>query len=397
MEEHKIKHIVISGGGVTGLSFYGILRETHRNKLWCLENIKTIYCTSIGTFLAVVICLGYEWEILDTYFIKRPWQNLFKFDLYSFLNVFEKKGIFDIKIFEEMIGPLFSGMNIPMNITMEEFYKKTGIEIHMFSTDLNSMSYVDISYKTHPKWTVIQSIYCSSIIPIVFEPYICNENILSEKKDVEMTENQSINSTELDIQECNEGISENPPVSSVSIACPGHSNPRLPGLSTTCGALSEACPSWSTILQNIAETNEIISTPIDDSMVTLSENNLQESVVGTENKKICYIDGGFFMNYPLNKCIIDTCAHIDEVLGLNKLQNTSTIPIIKESTFFDYIMVAFNSVFEIVLKKYQGPNTIKITHEYTIIDSAITLQSIIDTACSMEERVRLIQKGAMMC
>jgi hypothetical protein len=35
-------------------------------------------------------------------------------------------------------------------------------------------------------------------------------------------------------------------VSSVSIACPGNINPILPGLSTTCGALSEACPSWST-------------------------------------------------------------------------------------------------------------------------------------------------------
>ena len=36
------------------------------------------------------------------------------------------------------------------------------------------------------------------------------------------------------------------PVSEASIACLGHSNPRLPGLSTTCGALIEACPSWST-------------------------------------------------------------------------------------------------------------------------------------------------------
>ena len=34
-------------------------------------------------------------------------------------------------------------------------------------------------------------------------------------------------------------------VSSASKACYGHSNPRLPGLSTE-GALSEACPSWST-------------------------------------------------------------------------------------------------------------------------------------------------------
>ena len=31
----QIKHIVISGGGVTGFSFYGILRDTHRK--WIME------------------------------------------------------------------------------------------------------------------------------------------------------------------------------------------------------------------------------------------------------------------------------------------------------------------------------------------------------------------------
>jgi hypothetical protein len=32
-----IKHLVLSGGGVTGFTFYGILRETHRDGLWKLE------------------------------------------------------------------------------------------------------------------------------------------------------------------------------------------------------------------------------------------------------------------------------------------------------------------------------------------------------------------------
>ena len=53
----------------------------------------------------------------------------------------------------------------------------------------------------------------------------------------------NINNIELNLSE---NILGTTPVSSASIACPGHSNPRLPGLSTTCGALSEACPSCST-------------------------------------------------------------------------------------------------------------------------------------------------------
>ena len=287
--ETTIKHLVLSGGGVTGFTFYGILRETHRDGLWKLENIETMYGTSIGAALAVILALGYEWDILDTYLIKRPWQNIFKIDLYSLLNVFDKKGIFDIKIFEEMMGPLFAGMEIPLDITMREFYEKTGKEIHMFSTELNSMRPVDISYKTHPDWKVVQGIYCSSTLPIVFEPYM--------------------------------------------------------------------------------ETEE------------------------STNIKKCYVDGGFFINYPLENCIQDTGAQLDEILAVNKLQNTSDISIGTESTFFDYILIAFNRLFEIVLNQYQGLETVKIPHEYTIVDGAITLQSIIDTAMSMDERIRLIQMG----
>ncbi len=47
-------------------------------------------------------------------------------------------------------------------------------------------------------------------------------------------------------QENLETTSINTTVSSASIACSGHSNPRLPCLNTTCGALIEACTSWST-------------------------------------------------------------------------------------------------------------------------------------------------------
>jgi hypothetical protein len=43
-------------------------------------------------------------------------------------------------------------------------------------------------------------------------------------------------------------LETNTPVSSASIACHGHSNPRLPG---------EACPSWSTIGNAISEESEL--------------------------------------------------------------------------------------------------------------------------------------------
>ncbi len=171
----KIRHLVISGGGQTGLTFYGILRESNKYGLWDINDIQSIYATSIGSFIGVLLCLKYDWDTLDNYFIKRPWDKVFKFDLYSIINAFEKRGIFDIKLFEEMFSPLFLGMDIPLSITMKEFYELNNVDLHIYTTELNKFEIIDISHTTHPEWRVIDAVYASSTLPIVFSPLIRSE------------------------------------------------------------------------------------------------------------------------------------------------------------------------------------------------------------------------------
>ena len=50
-----IKHLVISGGGAAGFSYYGVLKQTQLKGLWKLEDIQSIYATSAGAILAVII------------------------------------------------------------------------------------------------------------------------------------------------------------------------------------------------------------------------------------------------------------------------------------------------------------------------------------------------------
>ena len=79
-----IKHLVISGGGPYGISFLGILEYLHDQGFWKIEDIESMYATSIGTILSTVICLNYDWETVNKYFIERPWKDIFKdFILYS--------------------------------------------------------------------------------------------------------------------------------------------------------------------------------------------------------------------------------------------------------------------------------------------------------------------------
>jgi predicted acylesterase/phospholipase RssA len=167
-----IKHIVIPGGGGTGFIAYGALKESHAQGLWNIENIESIYGTSIGAIFAVVLALKYEWQILDDYLIKRPWQNIFKFNLQSFLQVFDKRGIYDTEVMYDIFKPLLNGLDLSINITMRELYEFSGIEIHIYTTDLNSFECVDISHKTHPEWRVVEAVYSSCTLPILFSPLI---------------------------------------------------------------------------------------------------------------------------------------------------------------------------------------------------------------------------------
>ena len=72
-----IKHIVISSGGPAGHMMYSILRTLNLTGFWNIKNIKTIYGSSIGSFVAIIIALQYEWEVMDDYLIKRPWEKIF--------------------------------------------------------------------------------------------------------------------------------------------------------------------------------------------------------------------------------------------------------------------------------------------------------------------------------
>ena len=171
-----IRHIVIAGGGIAGFSYYGAIRESAKKDKWKIENIQSIYGTSAGAILAVMLALKYDWETLDDYLIKRPWQNVFKFDMNSMIGAIHRRGILEIKTIEDVFSPLFLGKDIPLNITMKSFFDLTAIDLHLFTTEIGSFNTIDISHKTHPDWTVTDAIYASSSLPILFSPLCKNDH-----------------------------------------------------------------------------------------------------------------------------------------------------------------------------------------------------------------------------
>lgn len=166
----NIRHIVISGGGTMGLAYYGILQASNKQKLWNIEHIQTIYGTSIGSILATILCLRYDWNTLDDYFMKRPWEKVFHYDLHTLFSCVQNNGIFTRAVTEQILKPLLLGKDILPSVTMDEFFQKTGIELHVMVTNVNVFEHVDVSYKTHPGWSLVDAVHSSCAIPLLFKP-----------------------------------------------------------------------------------------------------------------------------------------------------------------------------------------------------------------------------------
>ena len=173
-DNNIIRHLVISGGGTLGFSYYGILKESNHLKLWQYENIQTIYGTSVGSILATIMSLNYDWNTLDDYLIKRPWQNVFQYDINTLFACVQNNGIFSKSVTEKILQPLLLGKDIPLSINMKDFHTITGIELHIIATNVNQFNAVDISYKTHPDWKLVDAVHASCSIPLLFTPVLLN-------------------------------------------------------------------------------------------------------------------------------------------------------------------------------------------------------------------------------
>lgn len=165
-----IKHIVINGGGPTGWMTYGAIKHLFEKEFLVMNDLKSIYGTSAGAVLGAIILLKHEWQTLDDYFLKRPWDKVFKVEPNNFFDMYYKKGLFQFSMVEEILIPLLTAKDLSKDITLEEFYQHTNIAFHCFTVEINSFSKVDLNYKTHPNISLIKALEMTSAIPILFSP-----------------------------------------------------------------------------------------------------------------------------------------------------------------------------------------------------------------------------------
>ena len=65
-----IKNLVISGGGPIMIQVLGAIQHLETNEFLDIKNIETIYGTSAGAIVGILLCLKFDWETINDYIIK---------------------------------------------------------------------------------------------------------------------------------------------------------------------------------------------------------------------------------------------------------------------------------------------------------------------------------------
>lgn len=169
-----IKHLVLCGGGPSIFRTVGALYYLEDQQFWNIANIETIYATSAGALFGAMLCLKFDHETITNYIVNRPWHEAYPIKMSQLMDFYSKKGIYDHKFAEIIFKPLLRAKGLPLTITLKELYEYSNIELHVYSLELNQFKTVDISYKTHPDLSLLDSLVMTCAVPMLFTPLCKN-------------------------------------------------------------------------------------------------------------------------------------------------------------------------------------------------------------------------------
>jgi predicted acylesterase/phospholipase RssA len=173
-----VKHIVMAGGAYNGIYSIGALKHLIEKKFFDIDNIKSIYGTSVGGFIGALLCLKIDWSIIIDYILDRPWERDLTFSADMMFNMIPNKGILNSDYMKIFFKNLLKSKNLSGEITLKELYDFSKIKLFMFAVDVNTFEVIKISYETHPTLKLIDAVFITCSMPFVFQPTFLNDTYL---------------------------------------------------------------------------------------------------------------------------------------------------------------------------------------------------------------------------
>ena len=170
-----IKYIALSGGGPSSCISYSIMRELEKKNFWKLNNIQAFYASSSGVYMSILLSLGYNWDWMDEFIIKRPWQEVGEINSEIFVDYVNKSGFLDCEWTRKLLSPLLEGKGLKSDATMKDLYEFTKKNLYVYVTNVKrDFEKIVITHESYPDLPVYKALHMSMTLPGIFIP-ICDE------------------------------------------------------------------------------------------------------------------------------------------------------------------------------------------------------------------------------
>jgi hypothetical protein len=170
----NISHVNLSGGGAKGIAYLGILRYLYLEEM--IDQIKYISGTSIGALFAIIFALKIPSE-----FIEEGLEEIRKnMHIHSSLNksnmakLFTHNGIISAKYMVTPIVEYLKKKYDVTDLTFIEFVKKTGVNLYIRTTNLNTGKVQIFCLEDTPNVSVIDACIASMSVPFIAPPVMIN-------------------------------------------------------------------------------------------------------------------------------------------------------------------------------------------------------------------------------
>lgn len=160
-----IKHLVLSGGGVKGISILGSLHYLFDKKIINIEQLQTIAGSSAGGLIGALISIGYTPSQLYNEYKKLTMSSILDPDISNFLEYYGLDSGYKLV---SIIRQLFKGRGYNDNVTFIELYEKTHIHLILTGTNVNLRSTQYFDYIHTPLIKVVDAIRVSISFPLYF-------------------------------------------------------------------------------------------------------------------------------------------------------------------------------------------------------------------------------------
>lgn len=169
-----ITHVALSGGGIKGMAYLGILRYFYIENM--MEHIRHVSGSSIGALYCLYIALKMPIELIESEYkdllIEINETNILCIDKSKFAKFLQNKGLTSVEFMTKPAKKYMKQMFDEEDMTFMQLSKRTGINMYINTTCINTGKRHIFSLETTPNASVINAVVASMTVPFLFEPVL---------------------------------------------------------------------------------------------------------------------------------------------------------------------------------------------------------------------------------